>query len=405
MTGKTKKEKTSTAVKRKGSSSLPSRRKGRAVKKRGIKKVWHISRFQQRYELPDDVRFDRKSPLQYTKDFCSGQDDESCSYFRSIMSLRTKTDWLMLQGAFAELKRIAANYSKVYRGYLLDSDFKPASDEQIGCWLGLQNGQIKHVLKELSSVGLIEQVTIPDFKDSGNKKQSGHKKNISRARSRKHERSRVALNKKAKTKVKDKTKAKDKINGADNDREINNNRQEAKETSSALEGQEQVAKPQAKEQGRETTTIVSNADNAPTTTPPIKPKEADLEGAKAINAKAPSGRIKEPTHISHSLNAVRRRCNQPAMQAGHEIYKALGSPWVQGTPESVREITCFASQFERIIGSGLSPPVILSLWESLKQEGERLSKFYSKNGGYSSAAKVWNTIFKKKLAKARNGIS
>jgi hypothetical protein len=105
-------------IKKAGEGTSPHRRRGG--------KCWHISRFQQRYELPDDVRFDRKSPLLFIKSFVgSGTDDESCSYFRQLMSLRAKPNWLLLRGAFAEIVNISANASKIYRGYLLDSNFQP----------------------------------------------------------------------------------------------------------------------------------------------------------------------------------------------------------------------------------------------------------------------------------------
>jgi len=139
-----------------GSSSSP--RRSRAVTKHGAKKVWHISRFRERYELAEDIRFDRKSPLIYTKDFTgAGLDAESSSYSLQLLELRSKKDFLVLLGSFVTLKSIAANKAKKYRGYLLNSSFEPATDVQISCWLALQNGQTKHVLKELSSVGLIEQ--------------------------------------------------------------------------------------------------------------------------------------------------------------------------------------------------------------------------------------------------------
>lgn len=138
-----------------------------ATKKKSKSKgviVWHVSRFRERYELPDDVYYDRKSPLLYTKDFIgSGNDDESCAYWRQLIALRSKPNWLALRGAFSEIKNIAGNMSNTFRGFLLNSRFEPASEKVIGRWLGIDEEQAKLILSELEDVGLLEQVDFPKF--------------------------------------------------------------------------------------------------------------------------------------------------------------------------------------------------------------------------------------------------
>ena len=85
--------------------------------KKRILKIWHIFRFGERFELPDDWRTLRKSPLLFTKDFVgSGNDDESISFVQQMQMLDGYDNHLMLKGAFGELKRITANRSRCSRG-------------------------------------------------------------------------------------------------------------------------------------------------------------------------------------------------------------------------------------------------------------------------------------------------
>ena len=142
-----------------------SKEKEKKAKKPSAKKVWHIYHFEERYELPDDVRYCRKSPLLFTRDFVgTGQDDEAISYRQQMGSLHhRKNDGYMLKGIFADIKNIAANRSRAYRGYLLDEKLNPATDKKIAQWLGLEDKTAKTVLKDLADVGLIERVPLPTF--------------------------------------------------------------------------------------------------------------------------------------------------------------------------------------------------------------------------------------------------
>jgi len=137
--------------------------------KKRIKKVWRIFRFKERFELADNVRFCRQSPLLFTRDFVgSGKDDESIGYAQQMQILRMSPRRLVLKGAFGELKEIAANRSRAYRGYLLDERFEPATDSRVAMWLGLEIKEARSILKELAKIGLIERVDLPIFDEREN---------------------------------------------------------------------------------------------------------------------------------------------------------------------------------------------------------------------------------------------
>lgn len=152
----------------------------KTIKKR-VLKIWHIFHFGKRFELPDDFRSCRRSPLMFTKDFVGGgSDDESISFQLQMAIIDGHKDRLMLRGAFGVLKTLAANRSRCYRGYLLDEKMGPASERRISQWLGLEPTATRKVLKILEDAGLIERIDVPKWdltvNDVPNKDPNGKKK-------------------------------------------------------------------------------------------------------------------------------------------------------------------------------------------------------------------------------------
>lgn len=264
-------------------------------------KVWHISRFRERYELPDDVRLDRKSPLIYTKDFVGGgSDDESCTHGRQLLALRSKRNWLALRGAFSELKNIAGNMSSKYRGYLLNSNYRPASVKEIGRWLGVREAKSESILKELRDVGLLEMVAFPNF--NGSPVKTGRV----RRRPGKSGKRRKSLKKKVKAKV----------NGKGN------------------------TKVNRKRQGK------TNTIERPTpTTQPLKP-QVSAKRESVIQFTAPS-ELQNTELLGDIAQGMLHRYSADAKEFSGEIYKALKLPWDMTSEEGRRELGCFASLWQK----------------------------------------------------------
>ena len=373
------------------------------------KKIWYISRFRQRYELADNVRFDRKSPLKYTKDFVgSGSDNESCTYWRQLMALRSKQNWLMLRGAFAELKNIAGNVSKAYRGYLLNKDFEPATEKEIGRWLGVDEKRAKQILTELEDVGLLERVNLPKFDtgdDEKKKKKSSKKKTTkkterARKSTRKSERTRAPLKKKVKAKAKIKVNVKNKANGnignGNSKRNNKSTRQKGrkhKDNAPDITGYE-AAIASAKR---------SKAALAPTTTPPIKPQVADAGGSRVIPFKAPLGsdkRIRNPKTIGHIVQGMMHKYDKDAQVFAFEIYETLGIAYALDLPEASREIGCFASAWAKAKQTGLPPPVLDELYTRAVAEAGKIAKRRRQHPQRcNKPGAVWRTVFKRLLNK------
>lgn len=130
--------------------------------------VWKIFRFEQRYELADDVRFGRERPLVFVRDYVgSGTDDESIRTGQQMMALMQRPGALELRGAFTILREMAANRSRLYRGYLLDENLGPADTRKIALWLGVDVRKAGRILRELGpdGVGLLEKASMPAFSD------------------------------------------------------------------------------------------------------------------------------------------------------------------------------------------------------------------------------------------------
>lgn len=142
------------------------------------RKVWHVCRFRERFELADDLRFDRRRPLIYSRDYVTANDDESASYLRQIDALSRRKNGLELEGAWSRIRRAASARSREYRGYLLTSANRPASDAEIGrTILFCEARRALRILKTLAELGLIEHVRCPIFDESRN--------NVTRKKARK----------------------------------------------------------------------------------------------------------------------------------------------------------------------------------------------------------------------------
>jgi hypothetical protein len=194
--------------------------------KHAARMVWHVARFAQLVELPDDTRFCRRGPLLYCRDFVSANDDESAAYLRQIDALSRRQNGLELEGAWSRIRRAASGWSRAYRGYLLSADHRPLNVAEIGrTILFCDPRRATRILKSLEEVGLLEQVRCPIFDESengvpskkrrrtpGNKAkrqsaESGVGKSISRESSRKSERARAPLRAKGKRKRKRNTES------------------------------------------------------------------------------------------------------------------------------------------------------------------------------------------------------
>lgn len=261
------------------------------------KKAWHIFHFRERFELPDNVRFDRQRPLVYTRDFVgSGQDDESINFNQQMERLKSYPECLAIKGAFRELKTMAANRSITYRGYLLDEDFQPATTKRLAELLLISEKKADEYLKVLEDVRLIERVPLPDFEGTSPsektpkkstkkkvaKKKAAKKKTTRKVKkaakkktSKNYERARSPLESKEKMKVKrkDKGKAKSEV-----ERKIENkkNRNEKQNPRPGHHPSEKTGKPKLRAKTGDQGVVGDAKGNTEPTDSPIRRKPTHL---------------------------------------------------------------------------------------------------------------------------------
>ena len=152
-----------------------SRKHTTAAPKTGGKatvKAWHIFHFEQRYELPEDMRMCRKSGLQYSRDFVGvAAGDEAAGYHKQFGLLCNGDGFesCMLFGLYRRLVNLAAEQSRAKRGYLIDAEDRPLTAAQIGKLVHIPAADMRKLLKRFANVKLLEQVDLPQFDMTRNK--------------------------------------------------------------------------------------------------------------------------------------------------------------------------------------------------------------------------------------------
>jgi len=422
--------------------------KSKKPRRKAVRKVWHIFRFEERFELSEDARVCRKGPLMYTREVVgSGSNDESTNYFRQLSFLRASTNRLKLRWMWDELKEIAANRSRCYRGYILDEKFAPASDKRISQWMEFELAETRKLLLELASIGLIEKVDIPqwDFskneppdnsdkdgaKDKGTKKQNrskdtnGGKKQATscahgRAQARTDTFTREIEYRKIESKVGNKEikeKNKSKVEKEEKTESTKSTPGQAKSKTKAdiAQNQGQKQKISSESEGKETTNAgprlyqdgnQEDKTTAPPTTTPPNPNYPTKSEAGAVrqchrgvNSIPPPGSVNGPcTAITDRLD----RLYDPAAKVfAEQIFKALQVRHSVDSPEGRSELGNYAAAWTDAQAACLPPSVLSRLWDKSVKEAWAIGRKRRRIKFTNSAEAVWRWIFNQRLAEAK----
>ena len=414
-------------VKKKVSAQSP-----RPARTKTVLKVWRVFRFEERFELPDNVRFCRQKPLQYIREYVgSGQDDESIAYKQQLAILRSRPNRAELFLAFYEIRENAANRSRCYRGYLLDENFKPASEKKIGLLLKLDYKAARRVLKELAEIGLIERVPVPEFDLGVNTPPPKDSDNSERARetSSAHEKPREVPSA-FKNKDKSKSKKKTAIGKSESKKEkktaigkIEKEKQAEAEAESKAKTvpkgkivPKTEAEPQAEaeaegraEKESHTGTIAQQAPTAAPPSVPTMPTVSDSgEGADGIMPRDPPQSVfnratSQPGALRRSVAGMRMLHDPAGREFAGRIYQAIGTPHPVHSTEGIRELTSFASAWLHAKAAGLTPAELESLWHRTIKDAEvHGRKRKIRPGVYTKSPEaVWWATFKSRLKKLK----
>ena len=353
------------------------------------KKVWYIFQFKERFELPDDVRFCRRGPLQFVREYVgSGQTDVSITYKQQLEAVKTSPNRHILRSIFDDLREIAANRSRCYRGYLLDEKNQPATEKKIAQWVGLEPSECRRVLKELADIGLIERVPLPEFDITENE--------IPRKSKRRSDRSRKPGSRGGKKRGKGKSSSAheparasssaftETVNGNGNGNNKGNKKQTAKPLSNGGINQERTSGRDMRGQG----VMREEIPTAPTTTPLFSPTGSDAGvGHRSLDSSVPD--------LPRSVLTPPPKYGDEAKQFGFEIFKALRVQHNPTSPEGRRELGGFASAWQTAQISGISS--LNELWQASVQDATRIGLKRGRTRWRKGPEATWRWLFNKRL--------
>lgn len=134
------------------------------AEKRRTRRVWRISRYRQRFEMPDQWRRQMARPLEYARDFVgTNAGQEAAKYQQQIAMLGEGRNATLRFGLFRQLVGLASNQDRPYRGYLLDADLQPLTDAMLAKLLKWDLAELRKELKALVDAGLVERAVEPDY--------------------------------------------------------------------------------------------------------------------------------------------------------------------------------------------------------------------------------------------------
>lgn len=339
------------------------------------KRAWQIFHFRSRFEMSEDARKCRKGVLEYCRDFVnasSGDEAAKCLQQLALLSPGDPLRRLQLHGLFRQLVAYAGNQSYDYRGYLLNERFEPATDHLIGKWFGLAVDQVRPMLKELASVGLIERV--PFELNGGARMEDEEPKKAAGAAKKAARRNRAKISgDDGKTRRPSKKNGKKKV-------QRNKNGEGRQLMSSAQKGQREA----------ETTPT-------PPTTPPSEPKEAEVSGGLDTCPRRVSPGSVKHGNLATAARQVYAKIDPGCLDFALEVYRALRIPDGEMTREGRREIGNFEKAWIEARAK-LPPPMLADLRSSAVGEAVKIGKNCSR---YDKPGAVWRKIFNQQLEKRK----
>jgi hypothetical protein len=360
----------------------------RKATRKSARKAWHIYRFKERYELPEDLKIFRRSGLAYTRNFVGiSGGDEAVGYHNQFRMLCNGdgVERVTYRGLYQELVCEAAQHSYHRRGYLIDSEGIGLTDGQIARMFDIPLARMRKYLRALRRVRLLELVDLPDFdeterqaqadkvtKDGDNKRTKRKKRGRRKAGSGASAENSGNFRNPLKNKNKNKHKDNDSPNGlsATNDN-----------TANAVD---------KNKNGRRDN---STGERSPT------PRQVSPSRLSRTDADASGGERIIPLRASGGSDYLPARSYTRAdEQYGVRIYEAMGRPGWPDPVEALRERTSFASKWREIrdLCNHLPPEIVDAIGLRLLAEARRIGR----RPANKRPGAVWNNLADKVVNKA-----
>ncbi len=348
-------------------------------KSRTTKKVWRIYRFQQRFELPENIRKCRKSALEFTRDFVGEVGgNEAVSYQQQIRMIQNGDglEFLQLFGFYRQLVNEAAKRSKAYRGYLLNSENEPLSESDIARIFKIHTKRLGLMLRKLESAQLLEHTNMPTRFDLSLDNIPKEKKKTRKRKS-------------TKKSADGRKRAEKSADGQKSSKKDGN--KETIVTKETLVTKETNGKGVSQGKGVREINNRQKAELNPPTTQPTMPKQTEA-GGSVRQSTGPLGSVQKLGDVAKGIIV---KLDPQANRFAQEIYAILKLPWPQDHQEYNREIGCFREQFHNAQRLGLPPPKIFDIGIVKARHVAKYNKNNKKPGA------VWCTVFKKSLPSKR----
>lgn len=424
-------------------------RKGKAImaKKKSKKPmVWHIHKFQELYELPDDIRWKTKS-LKYVKLYIRDVGEATCQASRQWEHVRLDNPgmaYYTIHGIFDSLLADAALRSRKYRGYLVNYKEGPEIIKHLAARLRVEVQDLRSCMSALAKVGLIERVPLPKFAeldvDAGGETvaQTVEKRVVAK---RKVAKRKPAKKRPAAIVTPEKTESPEipEKFAEPSERQENDNDNIKKKTTSGNAANIKMNKKAAaaaplpeKEKGlmpqKETLTLKTGPQGAeaeslcPTASPPLtatplvdcrfKPTKADeshdISPRNATGPQTPPTKADETGRSSGSESHPAASCPSFDESRFDELYDRSGDPFARAIfqalgltpnkddPQYARDMGCFAAQWSQVLDGDLHFAKRAWLWDRAVEDAASIRRS-ARNGQQFTVgpAAVWVSMFKK----------
>ena len=352
----------------------------------GRKKVWLISRFELRFELRGrQSKWCRDTPLVFTRDFVSAHDDESASYLAQLDALSRRRNGLELEGAYVRLRRHASRQSKNFRGYLLTAEKQPASDAYLARYvLFCDARRARRLLKALADVGLLRQVTCPNFAQavpSRRRAKPAEKAAQARQRAPGSRSKSLTKSRNVRTAAHDGARLRNSLRAKANEKPNDNGKLNRKKQSVA-NGQPQrprtatppAAAPPESQSPEPPEATQGRCPSAPARGPSLRDAEPTILALPGVSRLGPVCRDALPDHDG-------RVYSDAAKEYGGQVYAKLRCPWLPTEQQGRRNLGNFAAAYDDAVKAGLSGAALTEACEKAMADAEKIGKHRARYTG------------------------
>jgi len=398
------------------------------------KKAWHITDFQDLFELSDDIRKGRSGPLRYTKSHvCLSPfaPDAEARYFERMRLLKARPERHLLRSTFEDLKNWTSAKQFGPRGFLVTSESKPATIDYLAAQLNLDIEDVKQALPLLEQLGFLERISMNGQTESDKPKRKPARKSRKNSVAKKTKKSPKKTKRKNKRKAQNaakdtvgghekrppdsnglkrfnparagnpsrngKAKSKDKNKG-----KVNHKATGDKTTVAGRKKNNGNSKLNANAQSKSNTQVNPKQQAEQQQPEPIEPNESNALRGVPPNGGCKSSQASLRTNNGPSCNIWPTSGEYDAgdLVYGRRVYLALGFNGDIDAIEARREITSFASVWHKCRQqlSGLSPPDMDRLGMRGLNEAKRIARYCQRNKRRANPGAVWNDLMGKLAA-------